>query len=41
MHLGQEVPAPKRYLGIQHWTPNRDCSLETGPRNTAGASRLR
>jgi MFS family permease len=31
MHVGQESPAPKRYLGIQHWIPDESAMSRLKP----------
>jgi MFS family permease len=31
MHMGQELPAPKRYLGIQHWIPEESAISRLKP----------
>jgi MFS family permease len=36
MHVGQEPPAPKRYLGIQHWIPDESAMLRLKPAPAPG-----
>jgi hypothetical protein len=37
MHVGQESPAAKRYLGIQHWIPNESAMSRLKPAPAPGA----
>jgi MFS family permease len=37
MHVGQESPAPKRYLGIQHWIPDESAMSRLKPAPTPGS----
>jgi Transmembrane secretion effector len=37
MHVGQESPAPKRYLGIQHWIPDESAMSRLKPAPAPGA----
>ena len=38
LHLGQESPRPKRYLGIQHWIPEESATLRLKPTPPPAAS---
>ena len=38
LHLGQELPRPKRYLGIQHWIPEESATLRLKPTPPPAAS---
>jgi len=31
LHIGKELPSAKRYLGIQHWTPNEAAAARLKP----------
>jgi MFS family permease len=37
MHVGQESPAPKRYLGVQHWIPDESAMSRLKPAPAPGA----
>jgi MFS family permease len=36
LHAGQESPAPKRYLGIQHWIPDESATARLKPAPAPG-----
>jgi hypothetical protein len=36
MHVGQESPAAKRYLGIQHWIPEESAMSRLKPAPALG-----
>jgi MFS family permease len=35
LHIGQESPHPKRYLGIQHWIPDESAASRLKPASTS------
>jgi hypothetical protein len=39
MHMGQESPTPKRYLGIQHWIPEESATSRLKPVEIRSTSR--
>jgi MFS family permease len=38
LHIGQESPHPKRYLGIQHWIPDESAASRLKPASTSSSS---